>query len=219
VGSGRSPCPVASGTVYLSSAALLSGGFVYALDGATGKTRWSFDSVIDPAGDKIIGGGAWNPPAIGPDGTVYIGFGNMHQPAAAALAHPGKRLYTDSTVALDGKTGKLKWYFQAVPNDFHDWDMQLSPIYTHIGGRAVIVNAGKMGYVYAMDAASGKLVWKTKVGVHNGTHSREPPTRARRRSRPRSASGRRRARPRACARAASPPRRSRAARSRSRRSR
>jgi mono/diheme cytochrome c family protein len=25
-----------------------------------------------------------------------------------------------------------------------------------------------MGYVYAMDAASGKLVWKTKVGVHNG---------------------------------------------------
>jgi outer membrane protein assembly factor BamB/cytochrome c5 len=159
---------VANGTVYLSSAALLGGGFVYALDAATGKTRWSFDSVIDPIGDKIIGGGAWNPPAIGPDGTVYIGFGNMYQPASVALAHPGKRLYTDSTVALDGKTGKLRWFYQAVPNDFHDWDMQLSPIYARAGGRALIVNAGKMGYVYAMDAASGKLVWKTKVGVHNG---------------------------------------------------
>ena len=159
---------VANGTVYLSSAALLDGGVVYALDAATGKTRWTFDSVIDPMGKKIIGGGAWNAPAIGPDGTVYIGFGNMYQPASVALGHPGRRLYTDSTVALDGKTGKLHWYFQGVPNDFHDWDMQLSPIYTQAGGRSLIVDAGKMGYVYAMDASTGKLVWKTKVGVHNG---------------------------------------------------
>jgi outer membrane protein assembly factor BamB len=159
---------VGDGLVYLSSAALLGGGFVYALDAETGKTVWSFDSIIDPIGEKIIGGGAWNAPAIGPDGTVYIGFGNMYQPAAVALAHPGKRLYADSAVALDGKTGKLKWYFQAVPNDFHDWDMQLSPIYTESKGRSLIVAGGKMGYVYALDAASGKLVWKTKVGVHNG---------------------------------------------------
>ena len=159
---------VAKGTVYLSSAALLGGGFVYALDAATGKVRWSFDTVTDPVGEKIIGGGAWNPPAIGPDGTVYIGTGNMYQPASVALGHPGRRLYTDSTLALDGKTGKLRWYFQAVPNDFHDWDMQLSPVYAKAGGRSLIVNAGKMGYVYAMDAASGKVVWKTKVGVHNG---------------------------------------------------
>jgi outer membrane protein assembly factor BamB len=165
---------VANGTVYLSSAALLGGGFVYALDAGTGKTRWSFDTVTDPLGEKIIGGGAWNPPAIGPDGTVYIGTGNMYQPASAALDHPGRRLYTDSTIALDGKTGKLRWYFQGVPNDFHDWDMQLSPVYAKVGGRALIVDAGKMGYVYAMDAASGKLVWKTKVGVHNG-HDQDGP--------------------------------------------
>jgi outer membrane protein assembly factor BamB len=159
---------VADGRVYLSSAALLDGGVVYALDAKTGKTLWTFDSVIDPVGKKIIGGGAWNAPAIGPDGTVYIGFGNMYQPESVAVSQPGKRLYTDSTVALDGTTGKLKWYFQGVQNDFHDWDMQLSPIYAESGGRALVVDAGKMGYVYAMDAATGKLVWKTKVGVHNG---------------------------------------------------
>jgi alcohol dehydrogenase (cytochrome c) len=159
---------VTNGTVYLSSAALLGGGVVYALDAATGKTRWSFDTVTDPVGDKIIGGGAWNTPAIGPDGTVYIGTGNMYQPASVALENPGKRLYTDSLLALDGTTGKLKWYFQAVPNDFHDWDLQLSPIYASSGGRALVVAAGKMGYVYALDAKSGKLVWKRKVGEHNG---------------------------------------------------
>jgi outer membrane protein assembly factor BamB len=165
---------VANGTVYLSSAALLGGGVVYALDAATGKTRWSFDTVTDPVGDKIIGGGAWNPPAIGPDGTVYIGTGNMYQPASVGLDHPGKRLYTDSTLALDGKAGKLRWYFQAVPDDFHDWDMQLSPVYAKAGGRSLVVEAGKMGYVYALDPASGKLVWKTKVGVHNG-HDQDGP--------------------------------------------
>jgi len=159
---------VANGVVYLSSAALLGGGVIYALDAASGKTLWTFDTVIDPVGEKIIGGGAWNAPAIGPDGTVYFGIGNMYQPASVALGRPGKRLYTDSTVALDGKTGKLKWYFQGVPNDFHDWDMQLSPIYTESKGRKLVLDAGKMGYVYALDAATGALVWKTKVGVHNG---------------------------------------------------
>ena len=159
---------VANGTVYLSSAALLGGGITYALDASTGKMKWSFDTVTDPVGDKIIGGGSWNPPAIGPDGTVYIGTGNMYQPASVGLDNPGKRLYTDSTLALDGTTGKLHWYYQAVPDDFHDWDMQLSPIYASAGGRDLVVNAGKMGYVYAMDAKTGKLVWKTSVGVHNG---------------------------------------------------
>jgi outer membrane protein assembly factor BamB len=159
---------VANGVVYLSTAALLGGGIVYALDAKSGKALWSFDSVVGPESKKIIGGGAWNAPAIGPDGTVYIGFGNMYQPADVGLKHPGRRLYTDSTVALDGKTGKLEWYFQAVPNDFHDWDMQLSPILVRSGGRTLVLDAGKMGYVYALDASTGELVWKRSVGIHNG---------------------------------------------------
>src|SRR4051812_20647491 len=108
------------------------------------------------------------PAGVGPDGTVYFGTGNMYQPATVALKTPGRRLYADSTVALDGKTGKLKWFYQAVPNDFHDWDLQLSPIYTKSDGRDILLEAGKMGYVYAVDPATGRLIWKTKVGVHNG---------------------------------------------------
>jgi outer membrane protein assembly factor BamB len=132
---------VADGRVYLSTGPLLGGGIAYALDARTGRTIWSFDTVIDPIAKRIIAGGAWNPPGVGPDGTLYFGLGNMYQPATVALRSPGRRLYADNTVALDGKTGRLKWFFQAVPDDFHDWDMQLS---------------------------RGTLIWKTRGGVHNG---------------------------------------------------
>jgi outer membrane protein assembly factor BamB len=159
---------VSDGKVYLSTAALLGGGIAYALDAHTGKTLWSFDTVPDPVANKVIAGGAWNPSAIAPNGEVYFGLGNMYQPYAIAVARPGRRLYVDSTVALDGSTGRLRWYYQAVPDDFHDWDMQLSPVWTQVDGRDVVLDAGKMGYVYEFDAKTGKLLWKTKVGVHNG---------------------------------------------------
>jgi glucose dehydrogenase len=46
--------------------------------------------------------------------------------------------------------------------------MQSSPISASANGVAVVVGGGKMGYVYEMDAATGQLLWKTPVGIHNG---------------------------------------------------
>jgi outer membrane protein assembly factor BamB/cytochrome c5 len=159
---------VANGKVYLATAALLGGGIAYALDAKTGKTLWSFNTTPDAAGKTFSSGGAWYPPAVSSNDTVYLGTGNMYQPYAAAVSKPSKRLYVDSTVALDGLTGRLRWYYQAVPDDFYDWDMQLSPVLTQVNGHEVVLDAGKMGYVYEFDAATGTLLWKTKVGVHNG---------------------------------------------------
>ena len=33
--------------------------------------------------------------------------------------------------------------------------------------RSMVIGAGKMGYVYAIDAKTGRLIWKTPVGEHN----------------------------------------------------
>ena len=101
---------------------------------------------------------------------VYMGIANPYRSIDDAFKHPTKLLYNDSTVALDENTGKLKWYMQAVPNDFHDWDMQIGPMYsaTGPGGQPTVIDAGKMGYVYAMNAQTGKLDWKSSVGHHNG---------------------------------------------------
>jgi alcohol dehydrogenase (cytochrome c) len=46
--------------------------------------------------------------------------------------------------------------------------MQLSPIAATVGGVPAVIGGGKMGYVYAMNARTGALLWKTPVGAHNG---------------------------------------------------
>jgi glucose dehydrogenase len=113
-------------------------------------------------------GGAWEPPLVGTDGSVTFGTGNPYQSIGEAIAHPSRQLYTDSEVNLDAATGRLRWYYQAVPNDFADHDLQSSPIATTIGGVPVIIAGGKVGYVYALNARTGALLWKTPVGEHNG---------------------------------------------------
>jgi outer membrane protein assembly factor BamB len=76
---------VAHGRVYLSTGALLGGGIAYALDARTGRTIWSFDTMVDPLAKLFIAGGAWNPPAVGPGGTVWFGV-RQHVPARAPRA-------------------------------------------------------------------------------------------------------------------------------------
>jgi outer membrane protein assembly factor BamB len=167
---------VANGRVYLASAYGKGpgGGVLMALNAATGKQLWTFNTVTggQAAGVNALGlgsGGAWETPLVGSDGSVTFGIGNPYQSIGEAIAHPSADLYTDSEVNLDAATGKLRWYYQAVPNDFKDWDMQASPMPATVNGVPAVIGGGKMGDVYAMNAATGALLWKTPVGKHNGT--------------------------------------------------
>jgi outer membrane protein assembly factor BamB len=160
--------------VYLASQNAIGpgGGELVALNASTGAVLWKFKTAVGPApGVQALGlgtGGAWDTPLVGSDGSVTYGIGNPYQTPAAALAHPAVQLYTDSDVNLDAATGKLRWYYQGVPNDFKDYDMQSSPISATSNGVPIVIGSGKMGYVYEMNAQTGKLIWKTPVGEHNG---------------------------------------------------
>ena len=163
-----------AGRVYLASSLANGpgGGILLALDAATGRVIWKFNTMTgnDTAvrADQAGSGGAWESPLVGTDGSVTFGIGNPYQSAATAIAHPEPLLYSDSAVNLDAATGKLRWYYQAVPNDFQDHDLQTSPIAAAINGTSVLIDSGKMGYVYAVNARTGALLWKTPVGEHNG---------------------------------------------------
>jgi outer membrane protein assembly factor BamB len=165
---------VADGRVYLASAygSGPGGGVLMALNASTGHLIWKFSTVMGRgAGVQALGlgsGGAWEPPLVGSDGSVTFGIGNPYQSIGQAIAHPARQLYTDSAVNLDAATGRLRWYYQAVPDDFQDHDLQASPVSAVIGGQPAIIAGGKTGYVYALSARSGALLWKTPVGAHNG---------------------------------------------------
>jgi outer membrane protein assembly factor BamB len=169
---------VANGRVYLASAygSRPGGGILLALNASSGRVLWKFNTVADgvAAGVRSLGlgsGGAWETPLVESDGSVTFGVGNPYQSIGSAISHPSRQLYTDSLVNLDAATGKLRWYYQAVPDDFKDHDIQASPVSAMVGGVPAVIGSGKLGYVYAINASTGAVLWKSPVGVHNGTDS------------------------------------------------
>lgn len=151
-------------------------GTLWALDAKTGKKVWHFDTVPKSlwGNPKLnAGGGLWYPPSFDAKGSMYFGTGNPAPfPGTAQFpwgaSRPGANLYTDSMVKLDAKTGKLKWFYQQTPHDLFDWDFQNPPILSSGGGRELAIGSGKSGIVVAVDAQTGKPVWKRPVGAHNG---------------------------------------------------
>lgn len=150
-------------------------GVLWALDAATGRKVWSFDTVRskDLWGNPQLnsGGGAWYPPAIDPErGLVYWGVANPAPfPGTPAFprgeSRPGRNLYTDSVVALHVRTGKLAWYHQAVPHDLFDHDLQLTAI-ARDGTQERVIGTGKLGRVIALDPKTGHVVSDRAVGTH-----------------------------------------------------
>lgn len=151
-------------------------GVLWALDADSGKKVWHFDTVPKSLWGKPginAGGGLWYPPSFDDEGGMYFGTGNpVPFPGTAQYpwgsSRPGPNLYTDSLVKLDAKTGKLQWFYQQTPHDIFDWDFQDPPILTSAGGHELAIGAGKSGVVVALDAKTGKPVWKRPVGEHNG---------------------------------------------------
>ncbi len=164
---------VVDGRVYLASAYGTGpgGGLLIALKASNGRVLWKFKTVIannnSVSSVGIGAGGAWETPLVSSDGSVTYGIGNPYQSAESAIDDPSRLLYTDSDVSLNAATGKLRWYYQGVANDFMDHDMQSSPVAATIKGVPAVLGAGKMGIVYAMNARTGKLIWKTPVGEHS----------------------------------------------------
>ena len=104
----------------------------------TGKEVWKFHTIPQPGeanfgtweGDSWKTGGAsvWVTGSYDTSSnTLYWGIGNPG-PDWNPGVRPGSNLYTDSVVALDPDTGKLKWYFQFTPGDEWDFDSTQVPV-------------------------------------------------------------------------------------------
>ena len=171
------------GTIFISTSSLNvdssykadARGVLWAIDGATGRTRWRWNEV-PPAlwGDRKVnsGGGMWHAPAFDGSGFLYASVANpgpvLGTPEFDPRSRPGSNKWSNSVVKLDAATGEMAWGCQVLAHDVHNWDLSAPPVLARVGSRGVVAAAGKMGYVDAFERDSGERLWTTAVGRHNG---------------------------------------------------
>lgn len=175
---------------------------ITAHDALTGELAWQFHTTEGP--DNSIGENTWGntpledrlaspwglPGSYDPEADlVYWGIANpmpttranRHNEDSANVGYSAPvELYSNSTVALDPDTGQLQWYYQHLPGDDWDLDMneerviattRINPDPTHVrwinpniergSTRDVVVNVGEGGGLWLLDKHSGEFIWAT----------------------------------------------------------
>jgi alcohol dehydrogenase (cytochrome c) len=150
-------------------------GFVAAFDQTTGREVWRFWTVPRPGdpgsetwkgkGIAHPGGSTWMTGAYDPQlDTVYWTVGNPG-PDLIGDDRLGDNLYTDSVVALDARTGALKWHFQFTPHDVWDYDAEepTALVDTTWQGkpRKLLIQANRNGFFYVLDRTNGEFLFGT----------------------------------------------------------
>jgi PQQ-dependent dehydrogenase (methanol/ethanol family) len=148
-------------------------GFLAAYKATTGEEVWRFHTVPKPGeplsetwkGSAIaIGGGAtWLTGSYDAEtGTLYWAVGNPF-PATDGDERGGANLYTNCVIALDVKTGKLRWYYQFTPHDLHDWDatepMVLADTEYRGRPRKLLLQANRNGFFFVLDRTTGEFLY------------------------------------------------------------
>jgi alcohol dehydrogenase (cytochrome c) len=176
VGEGIGAAPLVwNGLVFVGKAGSDWGirGAIMALKVEDGSLAWRFD--LTPTGDEVGaetwqspgtalhgGGGVWVSYALDRStGTLFVPVGNPG-PDYNKRVRPGANLFTNSLIALDAGSGKLKWWHQLVPNDDHDWDTTVVSLFDS-QNRKLLATAGKDGVLHVLSRDDGKLAFKLPV--------------------------------------------------------
>jgi quinoprotein glucose dehydrogenase len=145
-----------------------------AFDLLTGKLVWQFHVIPRPGEDNFgqwgqngwqdrRGAGSWVPMSVDTkNGLVFMATGNATDQDYGGT-RPGNNLYATSVLALDGDTGKLRWYFQTTHHDIYDWDVNSPPVLIEMKDKSgnkveAVAQTTKNGYLFVLDRLTGKPV-------------------------------------------------------------
>jgi len=149
-------------------------GFIAAYSVNNGREVWRFNTIPGPGepghetwqgqGDawEHGGGSIWTTGSYDPVlNLTYWGTGNPG-PDWNPAQRSGDNLYSDSVVALDADTGKLKWFYQFTPNDPYDYDSTQVPVLVDATwkgtARKLMMWANRNGFFYVLDRQTGEFL-------------------------------------------------------------
>ncbi len=172
---GATAAPLVVGDLVVSGIAGGDGpmrGFLDAYKATTGERVWRFWTIPargEPGSEtwqgtalETGGGATWLTGSYDHElGLVYWPIGNPF-PDTDGDQRLGDNLYTNSVVALDARTGKLRWYFQFTPHDLHDWDatepLVLADARFRGRDRRLLMQANRSGFFYVLDRVTGEFL-------------------------------------------------------------
>jgi alcohol dehydrogenase (cytochrome c) len=154
---------------------------ITALDAATGKIVWSFNTIAksgERGGDTWgknndylrAGGETWITGSFDPaTNMTYWGTAQAKpwMPASRGMTTNDKALFSSSTVALDVDTGELKWFFQHAPAETLDLDVVFERVLVDSGGQSYVFSAGKDGILWKLDRKTGKYIGHKEAVFQN----------------------------------------------------
>jgi len=147
-------------------------GFLTAYNAKDGTQAWRLNTIPGPgepengtwSGDSWRAGGAatWMTGSFDPQrNVVYWGVGNP-APDFNGESRKGDNLYSESLVALDADTGRMRWHFQFTPHDLYDFDSAQVPVLIDSVGAAspqrFIAWPNRNAFFYLLNADSGKFL-------------------------------------------------------------
>jgi len=164
-------------------------GFLAAHSVSTGEEVWRFWTIPapgEPLSETWVGsalphgcGAAWLTGSYDPElDLLYWTTGNPC-PDYNGDERKGDNLYSNSVVALEPATGKLRWHYQYTPHDLHDWDAVQTPVLADVEWRGqrrkLLMQANRNGFFYVLDREDGELLlaepfvdeltWAERIGA------------------------------------------------------
>ena len=189
--------PLAADGVVMNGLATVNpnGGLIAGFDAETGEHLWTFNTIAmpgEPGGDtwndappeRRNGGSVWNSGTFDAEtGLALWGTAQTYDTAPLRWPKEGANndgLYTDSTLALEPRTGKLVWHFQHTQNDQWDFDAVFERVIGEIdvngARRRVIISGGKEGLFDVIDAETGGYLQTVDLGLQNFVTAIDPKT-------------------------------------------
>ena len=147
-------------------------GFLDAYEASSGRRVWRFWTVPapgEPGSETWVGraiehgcAATWLTGTYDPESRLlYWPTGNPC-PDYNGAERKSDNLYSNSVLALDPDTGKLKWHYQFTPHDLHDWDATETPVLVDADFRGqprkLLVKGDRNGFFYVLDRLTGKVL-------------------------------------------------------------